>query len=95
MDLKHDPFADTQFGRIALARIKPTSANFRLYEAGWLETGGPPDTWEIFEVIGAEFREVTRGPNQGKLSVMIPNTRRTVHIHRDDLRDDSGATDTP
>ncbi|WP_257807078.1 hypothetical protein [Burkholderia glumae] len=93
MDLHDDPFADTPFGRLALAKIKPTSPNFRLYEAGWLETGGPPETWEIFEVIGAEFREAKSGPRKGRLSIMVPNTRRVAHIHRDDLRDgdDSGA----
>ncbi|WP_186152051.1 hypothetical protein [Burkholderia gladioli] len=95
MDLRQDPFADTHFGRLALEKIKPTSPHFRLYEAGWLETGGPPDSWEIFEVIGAEFREAKRGPNQGKLSIMVPNTRRIVHIHRDELRDDSRSIDVP
>ncbi|WP_186050448.1 hypothetical protein [Burkholderia gladioli] len=95
MGVHNDLFADTNFGRIALAKIKPASPNFRLYEAGWLETGGPPDTWEIFEVIGAEFREAKRGPNKGKLSIMVPNTRRIVHLHRDELRDDSRAIDVP
>ncbi|UVT00047.1 hypothetical protein [Burkholderia glumae] len=95
MDLHDDPFADTSFGRLALKKIKPTSSNFRLFEAGWLETGGPPETWEIFEVIGAEFREAKRGPNKGKLSIMVPNTRCIVHLHRDELRDDSRSIDVP
>ncbi|WP_186198846.1 hypothetical protein [Burkholderia gladioli] len=95
MDLRQDPYANSHVGRIALEKIKPTSPHFRLYAAGWLETCGPPETWEIFEVAGAEFREAKRGPNKGKLSIMVPNTRRIVHIHRDELRDDSRAIDVP
>ncbi|WP_208452550.1 hypothetical protein [Burkholderia gladioli] len=46
-------------------------------------------------MIGAEFREAKRGPNKGKLSIMVPNTRRIVHLHRDELRDDSRTIDVP
>jgi len=33
------------------------------------------------EVTGAEFREAKSGPNKGKLSVLVPNSKRTVHVH--------------
>lgn len=37
-----DLFAETRAGKIALQKIKPESANFRLYSVGWLETGAVP-----------------------------------------------------
>lgn len=85
MDSQRDLFADTLFGKIALDKIKPASPNFRLFSAGWIETGGPPESWEVMAVTGAEFREAKSGPNKGKLSIMVPNTPRTVHIHRSEM----------
>lgn len=41
LDMTKDPFADTEFGKVALAKLEPCKPNFRLYCAGWLETGGP------------------------------------------------------
>ena len=86
LDMTKDPFADTEFGKVALAKLEPCKPNFRLYCAGWLETGGPPETWEVMEVTGAEFREAKRGPNKGKLSILVPHTQRTVHVHVSEMR---------
>ncbi|WP_166742036.1 hypothetical protein [Burkholderia cepacia] len=47
MDMTNDIFADMPFGQIALEKINPASPNFRLFSAGWLETGGGPETWEV------------------------------------------------
>lgn len=85
-DMTDDLFADQAYGKAALAKMQPTSPNFRLYCAGWLENGGHPDTWEVMVVTGAEFREATRGPNKGKLSILIPGTKKTVHVHISEIR---------
>jgi len=44
MDMREDVFASESYGRIALEKIQPTSENFRLYSAGWIENGGKPET---------------------------------------------------
>lgn len=72
-----DPFADTTFGQLALAKIKPTSTNFRLYSAGWMGKGNER---ECMEVTGAELRRATRGPRKGQLVVIIPGTKRTTYV---------------
>lgn len=86
MDMQADLFAEFPFGQIALEKIKPVNPNFRLFSAAWIKTGGGPETWEVMEVSGAEFRAATRGPNTGKLSIMVPNTKRTVHVHKSEIR---------
>ncbi|QOV06311.1 hypothetical protein CPT_Maja_091 [Burkholderia phage Maja] len=48
--------------------------NFRIYEVGWLETGGPSSTWDTLEVIGAEFRVMKSGPRKGQLGAIVPGT---------------------
>lgn len=75
--MKTDIFADLTYGKIALKKIAPTDANFRLYKAGWL---GDYRQREIMEVTGAVFREALRGPNKGQLSIMVPNSQRSVHV---------------
>lgn len=84
MDMQEDIFGKMPFGKIALAKLKPASPNFRLYSAGWLEKG-PPETWEVMAVTGAEFREAKSGPNRGKLCIMVKGTKRTVHVHRSEM----------
>lgn len=81
-----DLFAKQSYGKIALQKLNPSSPNFRLYSAGWVETGGGPETWEIMEVIGAEFREAKSGPNKGKLTVMVEDTKRKVHVHKSEMK---------
>ena len=77
MDMTEDIFADQSYGAIALQKIAPTDVNFRLYRAGWLGKG---DAREVMAVTGAVFRHATRGPNKGKLSIMVPHTSRTAHV---------------
>lgn len=86
MDMRSGVFEQQLYGQIALEKIKPSSPNFRLYSAGWLETGGPPETWEVMEVTGAEFREAKSGPNKGKLCILVPNTKRSAHVHVSEMR---------
>jgi len=77
MDMTEDVFADQSYGKAALQKMAPTDPNFRLYLAGWL---GKKPPFEVMEVKGAVFRHATRGPNKGKLSIMVPSTTRTVHV---------------
>lgn len=72
-----DLFKDTTFGQLALAKIKPTSPNFRLYSAGWLGNGNQRD---VMDVTGADFREAKRGPRKGELCIPVPGTARTAYI---------------
>jgi hypothetical protein len=80
-----DYFADSPGGRVALAKIKPASPNFRLYAAGWIEKG-PPANWNTMEFTGAEFRAAKTGPNKGKLTVEIPGTRCSAYVTKDEMR---------
>ena len=77
MDMTEDIFADQSYGKIALQKIAPTDPNFRLYKAGYLGKG---NVRKVMEVTGAVFRHATRGPNKGKLSIMVPHTARTTHV---------------
>ncbi|ABL96755.1 hypothetical protein BcepF1.024 [Burkholderia phage BcepF1] len=70
-----DVFMKEWYTPIALRKMRREgSTNFRIYCVGWLETGGPSDTWDTLEIIGAEFREVKRGPRKGQLGIMVPGT---------------------
>lgn len=80
-DMTHDTFATFSFGKAALQKMAPTPANFRLYEA---ENMGPGSG--IMKVKGAEFRIAERGPNRGKLNIIIPGTEKTVYISLDEIR---------
>ncbi len=86
MDMKRDLFANNPAAKAALAKIKPTSPNFRVYCIGWMETGGGPDTWDTVEVIGAEFRAAKSGPFKGQLSIMVPGTRRTAYVNKSEFQ---------
>jgi hypothetical protein len=72
-----DLFADTTFGKVALAKIKPTDPNFRLYFAGWL---GDIATADTMKVTGAVFREAKRGPRKGELCIVVPGTKRVAYV---------------
>lgn len=77
MDMTEDIFADQSYGKVALQKIAPTDPKFRLYKAGWLGAG---NVREVMRVTGAVFREAMRGPNKGKLSIMVPGTQRSVMV---------------
>lgn len=72
-DMTIDYFADTEFGKAALKQMNPVPQNFRLYEGESVQMG-------VMRVTGAQFREAKRGPNKGKLSVMVPGTQKTVFV---------------
>lgn len=77
MNMNEDVFADMTFGKLALQKLAPVDPNFRLYKAGWL---GDPPARDVMEVTGAVFREALRGPNKGQLSIVVPDTSRTVYV---------------
>ncbi|GJA77777.1 hypothetical protein [Aeromonas caviae] len=86
-DMTHDTFATFPFGKAALEKMAPTPANFRLYKA---ENMGPGSG--VMKVKGAEFRIAERGPNKGKLSVLLPGTVKTVLVTLDEIRAHEPAT---
>lgn len=83
MDVERDIFAEYSYGKLALQKLSPVPANFRLYSAGWL--GEKPEEMTVMEVSGAEFRAAKSGPNKGKLSIMIPGTKRTAYVTKAEM----------
>jgi len=76
-------FEETSFGKAALAKMREVPENFRIYCAG-------VDSFDsgIFKVAGAEFRVAKAGPNKGKLSIMVPGTKRIVYVTREECSND-------
>ena len=83
-NMEIDFFAKHSYGKLALQRMAPISENFRLYEAGWL--GKKPEDWNVMKVTGAVFRKAKTGPHKGKLSIMIKDTQRNVHLTREEMQ---------
>lgn len=81
-----NPFAEETYGKIALEKIGNVDPNFRLYEVGWLETGSHPETWDTMECKGALFRVSTRGPRKGQLCIMVPGSKRTAYVTKDEMK---------
>lgn len=88
-DMTGKLFEQHAYGIAAIKKMGNVSENFRLYQCGWL--GGPtPNEWHGMECIGAEFRVAQSGVNKGKLSIMVPNTRRTVYVSREEIDAERG-----
>lgn len=79
-----DLMAEQSYGKAALQKLSPTPENFRLYQAAWL--GNKPSEWTVMKVTGAEFRAAKTGPNKGKLSVMIKESKRSVFVTLAEMR---------
>ena len=73
-DMTVDIFAETDYGKAALAKIKPNDPNFRLYCAGFVDNHG------TMRVTGGVFRVATRGRFKGVLSVLVKGTVQTVYV---------------
>ncbi len=84
MDMEQDIFAEQPYGKLALQKMAPVPENFRLFYAGWL--GTKPEEFTVMEVSGAQFRVAQRGPNKGKLSIMVPGTKRTTYVTKDEMK---------
>lgn len=76
-DMSIDIFKDTSYGIIALERLKPVSENFRLYEVETCDNA--------VKITGADFRIAKKGPNKGKLSILLSDTKRTVYVTREEI----------
>lgn len=89
--LKSDPFGKETFGKIALEKMRKQVGvevlhpDFRLYEAGRVETAGHPSTWDTTEVKGARFRVATKGPRKGLLCIMVPGTKLTAYVTKAEI----------
>jgi hypothetical protein len=83
MDMQIDLFAQQAYGRAALKKMGAVPENFRLYVAGWL--GAPLEKADTMKVTGCEFRVAKKGPNAGKLCMMVPGTGRTVYVNRTEI----------
>ena len=83
MDMEKDVFAEQPYGKAALQKLAPVQENFRLYFAGWL--GDDTRDMSVMEVRGAEFRAAKSGRNKGKLSIMVPGTKRTVYVTKSEM----------
>lgn len=81
--MKDDPMGNTSYGRAAKEKMGDLPENFRIYGAGWL--GDDPKHWDTMHVVGAEFREAKSGKNKGRLTIMIPGTKREVWINKQDI----------
>lgn len=77
-----DLFAETAFGRAALAKMGDVPADFRLCSAGWL---GDPSEFTEMRVTGARFRALKSGPRAGQLLVPIKGTRRSVVVTKSEI----------
>lgn len=84
-DMSESIYEKMDFGQLALEKLGNVPENFRLYVAGIKPE--PPKEWTHMEVTGAEFRAPKAGPNQGKLSIMVPGTRRSVQLMRAELEE--------
>lgn len=76
--MEADIFLETSFGKAAMKKIGPVGEGFMLYEAGWL--GDNPRQRDVMEVKGAIFRVAKTGPNKGKRTVMVKDSRVTVYV---------------
>lgn len=83
-DMSEKLFEQHAYGIAAIKKMGNISENFRLYECGWL--GGPnPEKWHSMQCTGAEFRAAKSGPNKGKLSIMVPGSKRTIYVSREEI----------
>lgn len=82
MDQRIDVFAEYSYGKIALQKMASPEPNFRLYYAGWM---GKTNERNVMKVTGAVFREPTRGPKKGQLSILVPKTQRTAYVTSEEM----------
>jgi hypothetical protein len=75
------PFDEQDYGRAARSRLKDVHENFRWYIS---EVVGEDEATAI-KLTGAVFREAKRGPNKGKLSIIVKDTQRVAVVSRADV----------
>ena len=83
-DMSESIFEGTSYGKAAMEKFGPVAENFRIYYVGWVEER--PEEWETIRITGAEFRKAETGPDQGKLSIKLKGTDKTVYVTREQAR---------
>ena len=83
-DMTEKIFETTKFGQAALQKLNHVTNSFRLFDAGWLET--KPEDFNIMKVTGAEFRVAKFGKNKGKMTIIVPGTKRTVYVTKAEIQ---------
>lgn len=84
MDMEHDCFAEQPYGQLALQKMAPTPADFRLYCAEWL--GDKQNGRQVLKMTGGEFRRAKSGKNKGKLSILVKGTDKTVFLTSEEIQ---------
>lgn len=84
MDMEKDFFAEQPYGQLALKKMAPTPADFRLYSAAWL--GQKPTDRQVMKITGGEFRRAKTGKNKGKLSILVKGTTKTVFLTSEEIQ---------
>lgn len=80
-NMETDIFAEQVYGKIALKKMSNASPNFKLFEASRV------DKWGTIRVRGGEFRAAKRGPDAGRLSILIPGTTQVAYVTPADIRE--------
>jgi len=84
MPMDEKLFEQYPYGQVALKKMGAVPDNFRLYEAGWFED--KPEDFDTMKITGAKFRVAKSGPKKGKLSIMVPDTKRTVYVTKSEIQ---------
>ena len=81
-------FDRTTLGKIALKKMKASQRvlheDFRIYEAGWLESETHVISG-VMEVKGGVFRRAKKGKNKGRLCMLVPNTTFIVYVLKEEI----------
>lgn len=85
VDMREGIFEKYDFAHLAREKLRIKNPDFRIYIAGIKPE--PPKDWTHMVVTGAVFREPTKGPNIGKLSIMVPGTQKTAKISRQEIEE--------
>lgn len=83
MGMRDALFEQYSYGKIALKKMGTLPENFYLFSAKWL---GDYKTTDTMELKGAQFREAKRGPNKGKLSILVKGTERTAYVTTSEMK---------
>lgn len=77
--MTNDIYGSLPFGQAALKKMIVPNGNFRIYVAELLDPNNPRRSRRM-KVSGAVFREAKRGPNKGKLVMMVPGSIQTAIV---------------
>lgn len=87
VDMTTPLFENYAYGKAALKKLGDVPENFRFFMA---ELSGKYPNYHGMQLQGCEFRIAKRGPNVGKLSIMVPDTTRTVYVSNKEIKAEEG-----